>query len=731
MESAGCGNFLLILFLSYVFLGRATAEDLDVLRDAFHSVTGFNITEACSGSCDSVLNLTSRNLRGSVNWRKFAELTSLQTLDLSNNFLSGYIGADLWTMQSLRNLNLASNQFGGHLTFDWRQGSSSALETINLSNNRLSVYDDALDLSGFKSLRFVDLSANRIASNKLLAGLLNLTAIANISLSGSSLGSIARPPLWSQWYDALQHLDLSSCNLNGSVSNLANLTSLQYLDLSNNNLTGDFPGDFRNFVNLQFLNISGNEFRGTLKAENITRFGRFAFLGSGLCNASLRVPCAAIAKAKTPPAAAGNATAAAPSPSISTGAARLPSSSHGLSKSAIAGISSAAAVVVIFAAAIAGAALYVRRRRAHLATKEWVVPKSPGPFRMDRPVVESGPFSFETDAGSEWVADIKDSTSAPVVLFEKPLLALTFTDLLALTSHFSKESQMAEGHHGPVYRAVLPGDVHVAIKVLEQAKDVDVEDATSKLHALGRLKHPNILPLLGYCIAGKEKLLIYEFMHNGDLHQWLHELPGVQPGGDTDSATWEPAEAEDDVEEPLPRLSGERMGWFTRHKIALGMARALAFLHHGCFPPITHGGLSSCNVLLDDRFEPHVAEAGIKDLLNTAHSGSIREAEESAKSDVYGFGVVLLELVTGRMASGDEFPDGFAGDLVGWVRHLIKEKQGDCVLDPRLVNTVPVNLMLETLRIGYLCTAESPSKRPSMQQVVGLLKDVQPDRANS
>lgn len=701
----------LVLILLCNLAGRASAKDSDTIKDAFLRVSRFNISDVCKGtiSCDTIraIKLNSRNLSGVVNWRVLSTLAHLKSLDLSDNSLSGRIEENLWTMRSLTYLNLARNRFGGSLNFNWgiNRPRYSALQTVDLSFNRFRTFDNTLNLSSFKHLTVVDLSHNQIIGNKVLVELFSLESLTNISLAGNNLLSI---PL-SKNSSRVKYLDLSNCNLNGTISSLAGISSLLYLDLSYNNLSGPFPLDAQK---LQFLNISFNNFSGRANDEDVKKFGPAAFTNSGLCNNALKSPCAQI----MPPS---------PSP-LSHDMV-----SHSLRKGAMAAIVSVAAVTV---AAMVFFLLCLYRRRKAQAMKKWVVPKPPFMWKTDRSVTESGPFSFETDSGT-WVADIKDSTSASVIIFEKPLLDLTFSDLLALTSHFSKESQLAEGQNGPVYRAILPGDIHVAIKVLEGAKDLNAEEAVSKLEALGRLKHPNILPLLGYCIAGKEKLLICEFMQNGDLHQWLHELPGMQANTeDWSMDTWEEQQTEEVA------VSGERMGWITRHKISLGIARALAFLHNGSSSPIVHGGLTPFNVLLDDNFEPRVAESGIKDLLKVSARpeilNSVYAAPESldtfnqgAKADVYSFGVVLLELVTGRRASDGGFPGGFKGNLVDWVRSLMKENHGVSALNTRLSNSAPTTQMLDALRIGYLCTAESPSKRPSMQQVVGLLKDIRPDPA--
>ncbi|KAK6124280.1 hypothetical protein DH2020_041971 [Rehmannia glutinosa] len=601
-------------------------------------------------------------------------MTHLRTLDLSNNSLTGSVSPSIWFLPSLAEIDLSRNRLGGPIGFS-KPGllvKPSPVRKINLSFNR---FRNFTYFSDFRSLNFLNLSHNDFQG-------------------GFGL------PFWFRNLTNLETLDISGCNVSGNIKVISGLQFLKYLDISGNHFIGKFPDDFPKLGGLKFLNISFNNFSGFLDTKNVQKFGNSAFIHAGNFNFITRnnnnttTPDLHIKHHHSSPGPLHHKPLEQ-NPEKITKKKNKPRSKTKKNLILATSLASSSSSLLLLSIAIF---TYKKRKSARQKNK-WSISK---PIQIPFRVEKSGPFSFETESGSSWVADIKEPTSAPVVMFEKPLMNLTFKDLIFATSHFGKESLLAEGRCGPLYRAVLPGDLHVAIKVLENARGVSHDDAVAMFEDFSRLKHPNLLPVSGYCIAGKEKLVLYEFMANGDLQRCLHLLPAGAPNvEDWSTDTWE-------IQTGAHTASPEKLEWHTRHRIAVGVARGLAYLHHAWSKPVVHGHLVPSNILLSDHFEPRIADFG----LSRDRDGG------STEDDVYSFGVVLVELLTGRAGSSES---------IDWVRRLVRDGNGASALDARLRGCGDsVSEMAECLRVGYLCTAEAPGKRPTMQQVLGLLKEIHP-----
>lgn len=458
-ESSTCGN----------------TSDHALLLKAFASVSGFNASSEFNCSI-SEIRLASRNLTGAVSWKYLRNMTRLRTLDLSGNRLTGSVPSSLWFLPNLAEINLSRNRLGG---------------AVGLPRP---------ELLKSSPVRKIDLSFNRFRNFTYLSDFSNLTSL---SLSHNDFRAVL--PSWLSNLTNLQSLDLSGCNISGDLGAISGIKSLKYLDVSTNRFTGDFPSDIQSLVNLRFLNISFNNVSGFLDSKYVRKFGDSAFIHAGNLTARNNTAAAATSTTATapdlhikphPPAARRNP----PPPQIQKANLR-PAVKHVHRSKARKIVILAAAVassIAVAAAAVFACCVCRKRRRASKHGKWSISTPIQIPFRMEK----SGPFSFETESGSSWVADIKEPTSASVVMFEKPLMNLTFKDLIAATSHFGKESLLAEGRCGPVYRAVLPGDIHVAIKVLENARCLSHDEAAAMFEDFSRLKHPNLLPVSGYCIAG-------------------------------------------------------------------------------------------------------------------------------------------------------------------------------------------------------------------------------------
>eukprot|EP01018_Ginkgo_biloba_P040762 Gb_38507 [translate_table: standard] len=270
----------------------------------------------------------------------------------------------------------------------------------------------------------------------------------------------------------------------------------------------------------------------------------------------------------------------------------------------------------------------------------------------------------------------------------------------------------AAGTAGKVYKVTLGNGKVVAVKKLwnpVKAKAMQDKEFHAEVDTLGNIRHANIVKLL-CCISSEDseyKLLVYEYVGNGNLFERLHGS------------------------------HGETLEWPIRYKIALGAARGLCYMHHYCSPPIVHRDVKSTNILLDEEFKPKIGDFGLAKVVHNfgedQNSMSIvggtygyiapeyaYTMRVSEKSDIYSFGVVLLELVSGRQPT-DEREFGEQCEIVSWICNRISIDKGvEGVLDWRVEERYKKE-MVEMLKVGLLCTTSLPIRRPSMREVVEML----------
>ncbi|KAG5141129.1 hypothetical protein JHK84_034897 [Glycine max] len=295
------------------------------------------------------------------------------------------------------------------------------------------------------------------------------------------------------------------------------------------------------------------------------------------------------------------------------------------------------------------------------------------------------------------------------VVAEKGLQVFTFKQLHSATGGFSKSNVIGHGGFGLVYRGVLNDGRKVAIKFMDQAGKQGEEEFKVEVELLSRLHSPYLLALLGYCSDSNHKLLVYEFMANGGLQEHLYPVSNS-------------------IIMPV------KLDWETRLRIALEAAKGLEYLHEHVSPPVIHRDFKSSNILLDKKFHAKVSDFGLAKLGPDRAGGHVSTrvlgtqgyvAPEYAltghlttKSDVYSYGVVLLELLTGRVPVDMKRPPG-EGVLVSWALPLLTDREKVVkIMDPSLEGQYSMKEVVQVAAIAAMCVQPEADYRPLMADVV-------------
>ncbi|CAA0816291.1 Protein kinase superfamily protein [Striga hermonthica] len=284
----------------------------------------------------------------------------------------------------------------------------------------------------------------------------------------------------------------------------------------------------------------------------------------------------------------------------------------------------------------------------------------------------------------------------------------TLRDLEIATARFSSDHIIGEGGYGVVYRGRLVNGTDVAVKKLLNNLGQAEKEFRVEVEAIGHVRHKNLVRLLGYCIEGVHRMLVYEYVNNGNLEQWLHGA--MRKHG---TLTWE-----------------------ARMKVLLGTAKALAYLHESIEPKVVHRDIKSSNILIDEEFNGKVSDFGLAKLLGSGESHIATRvmgtfgyvAPEYAntgllneKSDIYSFGVLLLEAVTGRDPVDYGRPANEV-NLVEWLKMMVGSRRAEEVVDSNLEVRPTIRALKRALLIALRCVDPDSDKRPKMSQVVRMLE---------
>ncbi|CAL9076613.1 serine threonine-protein kinase [Musa troglodytarum] len=284
----------------------------------------------------------------------------------------------------------------------------------------------------------------------------------------------------------------------------------------------------------------------------------------------------------------------------------------------------------------------------------------------------------------------------------------TLRELEVATNMFADENVIGEGGYGIVYHGVLQDNTQVAVKNLLNNRGQAEREFTVEVEAIGRVRHKNLVRLLGYCVEGAHRILVYEYVDNGNLDQWLHGDVGL-----CSPLTWE-----------------------IRMNIILGTAKGLMYLHEGLEPKVIHRDVKSSNILLDKYWNPKVSDFGLAKLLGSetnyvttrvmgtfgyvapeyASTGMLNE-----RSDVYSFGVLIMEIISGRNPVDYNRPTGEV-NLIEWIKTMVSNRNSEGVLDPKLLEKPSSRALKRALLVALRCIDPDSQKRPKMGHVIHMLE---------
>lgn len=286
----------------------------------------------------------------------------------------------------------------------------------------------------------------------------------------------------------------------------------------------------------------------------------------------------------------------------------------------------------------------------------------------------------------------------------------TYEELATATAGFSQANLLGQGGFGYVHKGVLPNGQVVAVKSLKTGSGQGEREFQAEVEIISRVHHRHLVSLVGYCIADSQRMLVYEFVPNSTLEFHLHGKG-----------------------RPV-------MDWQSRMRIAMGSAKGLAYLHEDCHPRIIHRDIKAANILLDDNYEAMVADFGLAKLssdnythVSTRVMGTFgylapeyaSSGKLSEKSDVFSFGVMLLELITGRRPV-DPTSKFMEDSLVDWARPLlakaIEDGDYDELVDPRLEGNYNRSEMARLVTCAAASIRHSARRRPKMSQIVRALE---------
>ncbi|XP_004298491.1 PREDICTED: probable receptor protein kinase TMK1 [Fragaria vesca subsp. vesca] len=591
----------------------------------------------------------------------FSQLTNLQDLKLGSNKLTGIVPASLQNLTSLQNVSLSSNMLQGPMP-NFTGGAINQVDVTsnNFCRNDTTTCDPRVTalLSIAKDMGYPSVFADNWIGNDPCGS----SHWTGVTCSGK--GDITV-------------LNFANMRLTGTISSsFSLLTSLNRLIVKDNNLTGTIPQELTSLHNLEELDLSNNKLYGKVPSfrENVV-----VKLG-------------------------GNPDIGKDSPSGTADGGGSKKSKTGMN------------VVGVVMGGVAGVLLLVLLSVFLLKKKQ----RGSGKVQSPNALVIHPHHSGDQNAVKITVANRvngigSENRSPHDIHVESGNMIISIQVLRSVTNNFNEDKILGKGGFGTVYEGELHDGTKIAVKRMESGMVADkgLHEFKSEIAVLTKVRHRHLVGLLGYCLDGNEKLLVYEHMPQGTLSRHLFN--------------WK--------EEGLKPLE-----WTRRLTIALDVARGVQYLHGLANEIFIHRDLKPSNILLGDDMRAKVADFGLvrlapagKASIETRLAGTFgylapeyaATGRMTLKVDVYSFGVILMELITGRKAI-DESQPGESCHLVTWFRRkLIKTEAFPEIVDPRIsVNEETISSICTVAELAGHCSAREPYQRPDIGHAVNVLSSL-------